>query len=263
MKLEEYFARLPMFGYYNSKRKGEVEKANPYHDEGGRFTSADKAVAPKGKRRKWRGRGAVDKSRQEYERAFAKTRSLPDGIGSGVMHYSIMGFSKINASLRKSSGKKIIRDTERMDLCFAKGGTVTKSDIVVFRGAPMRASTLNAMLGKGTVEFDRYGNLEVSKPSRKGFVDHGFVSTSLDVERGKMFSLSLAFPMAAKGGVRPVAVLFQITVKKGSRIITGTYKGKKEKEVILNRGTKFRVVSVENPNPYGREIVVQLEAVSP
>lgn len=40
----------------------EIEKANPYHDAGGKFTSADKAVAPKGKKPKLKAVGGKEKT---------------------------------------------------------------------------------------------------------------------------------------------------------------------------------------------------------
>jgi len=273
MKLEDYFSRLPLFGYYNAMKKESLEKANPYHDERGRFTSANNAVGRRGgKGKKPKLKRASSKTKpvgDVFKRALKQVESLSYDDAIGIRDYSVMGFREINASLRKSGGKKIIRKTERMDRSFVLGSTTLDQDVVVYRGAPLSVPAINRMLGERTVVVGKYGDIEAGKPKRTNFTDHGFASTTIDEERARRHS-SGPTGGAAQGGKKPVNVLFKITVKKGSRVLAGTFRSGQEKELVLNRGTKYKVVSVsgggvmnDDGNRSFSTIVIEVEAVSP
>lgn len=249
-----------------------ISKKNPYHDESGRFTSAGRAVAPKGKKPKLKRDGSKTKSAGGvFKRALKQVESLSYDNAIGIRDYSVMGFREINASLRKSNGKKIIRKTERMDRSFALGSITLDQDVVVYRGAPLSVPAINRMLGEKTLVVGKYGDIQAGKPKRTNFTDHGFASTTIDEERARRHS-SEPTGGAARGGKNPINVLFKITVKKGSRVLAGTFRGGQEKELVLNRGTKYKVVSVStggflvlsaNKNRSYGTFLVEVEAVSP
>jgi hypothetical protein len=138
----------------------------------------------------------------------------------GLESYKGHGYKKINGTLRNAKGdlSKINNDAgarayiEQIDKVFADSPGLAH-DIKVYRG------------------FGHDG-LPAQNMTGAEFVDHGFISTSVNKSTTSGFSSD--------------NILLEITVPKGMKGIaldtpSGSYNG--EGEVLLNRGTKFRVIS--------------------
>jgi hypothetical protein len=119
------------------------------------------------------------------------------------------GYQQINQGLRKGDGN--CSSCGKLDSAISKS-EVTK-DVQVFRGASLPESVL------------------ASLKSGAEFTDKGYVSTSLDHNTASKFAAGSA--------------VFSIHVPKGLKgIFASHYTENDEKELLLPRGSKFRVDSV-------------------
>lgn len=132
----------------------------------------------------------------------------------GIKTYTGSGYGSMNEGLRKGlmdMGTASLVD--KMDAAF-KDAEPTPFDMVVHRGV----SSHDSMFGG------------VGSHIGGVFIDHGFVSTSTRDETASSFGGSGAF--------------IQIIVPKGTRVVNtnGISSHTSEKEIILNRGSKFEIV---------------------
>lgn len=150
-------------------------------------------------------------------------------VGEALNYYTEIGYREINqflrgggrvparlapasaSSMRAHGLGQIVR---HLDEAFRAASVATPADAVLYRGTHMTPE-LSRMLQPGAV-----------------FKDHGFVSTSTDVVKAHEF--------AVLGRDTGPASVLRITAPKGTRAMMGDYV---EHELILNRGTSFRVHS--------------------
>jgi HK97 family phage portal protein len=147
--------------------------------------------------------------------------------------YSSDGYTKINAALRTGSstsgfnntGKQISMEIAALDV--ATRSELREKPIPVYRGfkdvAALKA--LDAM-GVGST-----------------FTDRGFVSTTTNVKTAIAFTQFS--DIDATGGNTPARVLMRISTRQGLPISEEYARQSDEKEVLLPRGGRFRIVSKE------------------
>ena len=179
-----------------------------------------------------------------------------EGFVEGIKSYTGMGFRSINSTLRKD--KPITEKTESgrhimaMDKVFEKNKL--NRDIVVRRGVGENSFNIFAdMLG---LKFNDTNDLRkqvrdmIDKKKKTGesiiISDKAYLSTSLPNSGAK-------FPAGGMVGNRP-GVEFVILVRKGTKAINVSHLSgfKNEKELLLNRGTRLRVIDAkmdENNKP--------------
>ena len=178
--------------------------------------------------------------------------NLPLNAREGIISYTASGYSWINSFLRgnqdhaydslqqylgrNESGEfdedsdllqsymddRIHDDTKNLDKAFTGSGAVLQEDILTYRGITEDSGILEEVLegGVGTI-----------------IEDSGFVSTSIDSDVGHKFGAG--------------EIVFKILARKGTRAIfpvAGNLGVQEEKELILNRGTKMRIISIDKKN---------------
>lgn len=144
---------------------------------------------------------------------------------NGLDEYVNEGYSNCNEALRSKAPLEAWakRDIERVDGAFVHHGENLSSDETVWRG--------------GRDLFDGKPDSEIVGME---FTDKAYCSTSRDVKAASAFA-------QGKGSTGKSKVLYEIRVPKGSRVIDvqkhfKTDLAKEEKEVLLRRGSRFRVV---------------------
>jgi len=152
------------------------------------------------------------------DQADSEGGELTRGDRSAVNDYTNFGFKNVNELLRngdiKSFGnkEKAIQEaktlTQKLDKAFDRAPTLT-GKTEVFRGVD-KAAVANWKVGQTVT-------------------DKGFVSTS--TRQGSAF-------------FQDKSAVIKITIPKGTKAIQPRTGNRREKELILNRGTKFRVKSV-------------------
>jgi len=129
-QLNAYFAlaksALKIERTINIRRSETVEKANPYHDERGRFTSANAAVGGAGMRsggkklflrrgqKSRRSKTTSEENRQLLQRQAdgTKTRAEAQGVETGV--YAINAARRGTKMDAAQAGKKMLKDYDKM-----------------------------------------------------------------------------------------------------------------------------------------------------
>jgi hypothetical protein len=136
-------------------------------------------------------------------------------------------YERINGELREGEGeswREGLYAGTITDLTNAVrgAGEKLKEDIVTWRGIG----------GMGVSSFPSVG---------KEFIDQGFVSLSTSKR------VAVGFTTGLEGIERDDKTLLKITVEKGSRVVQtpGGAHGQVEKELLLNRGTRFKVTGVK------------------
>lgn len=147
---------------------------------------------------------------------FDEARDRSSVVNS-VAGYGAEGYKRINSGLRTESMDQVTQQSvKNIDMAFKKA-TATTVDIVLHRGTG--GSNKAAKTFKGMKPGD-------------SFSDKGFVSTSTSPFEAHAFGKT------------------QITIKvpKGSKVLpVGSITGERfEKEVLLPRGSKFKVIEVES-----------------
>jgi SPP1 gp7 family putative phage head morphogenesis protein len=143
--------------------------------------------------------------------------------------YTGTAYERINGGLRRGGelSENVTEHIKNMDAVFAEAET--SDSIVSYRGV----LGSNLMFGDAWGEFDLAG-LE--------WVDNGFSSTTA-IER-----IAVGFTSNAPNN----AALFRIITPPNSKMI---YLGDQEHELLLNRGTKFRVVRDNGKNGAGTRML--------
>jgi hypothetical protein len=162
-----------------------------------------------------------------------------NSIKSGISNYTGSGYGSINQSLRKGLVSSSTASTvKKLDDAF-KEVPPTKQDLVVYRGV----SSHDIMFG---TTGSHIGGV---------FLDGGFVSTTANTSTATSFGGSGAF--------------IRIIIPKGSKVVktAGISSHASEKEIILNRGSMFEIVSdtMQAIDTYGhvdKRRVVTLKLVS-
>ncbi|TWU22448.1 ADP-ribosyltransferase exoenzyme [Novipirellula galeiformis] len=155
---------------------------------------------------------------REKAQAKPEAKPLTKQEADAVTAYSTRKFQEINGDLRSGKGTRNKATIQKLDSAIAKSKTTT--DQQLFRAAKIPA--IDEALKSGNIE-----GLE--------FSDHAYTSTSKDKSRADNF---------ARDGAR----MFKVNVPKGSSAIdVGDHAGglKGEQEVLLPRGSKFRVKGVQ------------------
>lgn len=164
-----------------------------------------------------------------------------------VYEYSSGRYDSINYALRGTEYHHFVRDyperqahTDALDGLMAKAPPLTE-DLVLVRGIKLPTSVLGVdPADPRLTALIQMGNLKVGQ----SFVDKGFVSGS-----------SLKKPSSDFDG----AIRLEIVVPKGSKALPlhlmGVEFGPQEREWLLPRGKKFRVVGVRHNEfmPYRKE----------
>lgn len=190
-------------------------------------------------------RGIFDSARQRINEAstsseedvFSKSSSrkstLPYHLEKVLDFYTDRGFLQINDFLRSIRDEKDLTGAEKfsrevtrvkvenMDSVFGQTSASSDKDIYLYRGMTLPQR-------EGEFSESWLSKLQVGVE----FTDKGFVSTS----HSKGITGSFATSRLS------LRVIFTIKVPAGVRVMAGLGQ---EKELILNRGTKFRVLNVK------------------
>lgn len=181
---------------------------NPNHDAGGRFASG----------------GGVSLSRSDVAGLTPQVSKIPGALRALASHAMTLWvdgenreYKQVNDALREKSShttpavQSIING---MDALFKHASHSLKQDTALFRGLREAPS------------FE----------AGKVYQDNGFQSTSANKYIANAFTPD-------KGG----GAVLSLTVPKGTKVLAPSGKeGNLESEVLLNRGTRFRVVKIED-----------------
>jgi len=263
-----------------------IKKYNPHHGSNGRFSSADGATmfsipknphlaaklkakeqqrtsAPAGKKKepakqekstpKTRTK-TIDRSNyrqskgntedQTYatehaNKTYGKTATKIEK--DAITTYTGIAYAEINSTLRKkeSLDKKsaVGKAAKHLENVISK--TQIQEDIVVYRGVK-------------TGVFGVANKKEFGKLVGKTVQDHGFMSTTIDKGKGNMFA------------DRKNGAVMEIAVPKGAHGIfaNGHSSFQSECELILQKGSKIKIISVENLNSKIKPVKIIAEYVS-
>jgi hypothetical protein len=223
-----------------------------------------------GMREGWSTRNNRDELIAQYTRNGERlAKSLNSDENAAMFWYSSDGFSHINAHLHEKNGtyidegkvrrytkKKITAAIKSMDSTFAKNRL--EDPVVVYRGMNLHnypeSVQDNAM--KGDSYLDKYKN-HVEKEYTEGSVHTfpSYLSTSADPAKARSFAQS--------------NVIMEIKTK--SAVALGFISSwESEREMLVERNKKFKVVSVKHDVPYdnarnpGNEkgfTIIQLEEI--
>lgn len=216
-----------------------ILKANPYHDEKGRFSSNDKAkfVSVGGIFDKQRANAKVraegDKDKPDFQnrlndQEFAtshmeKLDNLPDSQRKALHTYTDSYYEDINAHLRKGENISDSLKTTISDMDAAMSKASLGRDVIAYRG-------VKGGYSDRLKELHKEGKLIGST-----LEDKGFSSVTVDTEVAKDWSssvnLELKIPKTAKG--------FFVGHEKGKLRYYTKYD--REKEIIMNRGSKIKI----------------------
>jgi hypothetical protein len=178
----------------------------------------------------------------------------------GIVSYTEQSHDGINTRLRNLRGRRGPSTSldkaenevvKMMDKAFDKASVQLTEPVKVHRGTLLDSYDL-------MVDESDLPNA-VSKMFREGaeFVDYGFGSTSIDRGIADRFTnpqhMTDAEDIEDRG--RMVSIRMEITLPKGTRVLAGR---PEEKELILPRGTKYRVIKSSNT---GDEFTVHLEVI--
>lgn len=215
---------------------------------------------------------AENPNKEELNKAYTQNgerlaKSLNDEENAAMFWYSSDGFSHINAYLherngtaieqeqvRKYSKKKIIATIKAMDTTFAKNKL--KEPVVVYRGLNLHnyPEEVHDSAVSGNSYLDNYKN-HIEKEYTEGSIHTfpAYLSTSADPSKARSFAQS--------------NVIMEIKTKNA--VALGFISSwESEKEMLVQRGRKFKVASVKHDVPYdsprnpGKEkgfTVIQLE----
>ena len=215
----------------------KILKANPYHDEKGRFSSHDKAkfVSTGGvfdkQRANAKARAGGDKSDfqdRKDDNEFAdehmkKLDALPDSQRESLRTYTESYFEEINNHLRRGEEISDSLKTTISDMDAAMSKATLGRDIIAYRG-------VTGGYSDSLKELHKEGKLIGST-----LEDKGFSSVTVDTEVAKDWSssvnLELKIPKTAKG--------FFVGHEKGKLRYYTKYD--REKEIIMNRGSKIKI----------------------
>lgn len=174
-----------------------------------------------------------------------------------LQEYTQSGYAELNESLRKNAGLpsfSVATFAKQMDAAFKNSSVKLTKPITLMRGMVLGPSSF----GMREVETKPSQVVDaIMQKFAKGtkFTDHGWVSTSFDPE------VAYNFNDGVSG--RLIGVTMRIRVPAGQRVVAGNYK---EDELILKRGTKFKVVSITGNAPateYGSHMInIELEVVT-
>ena len=172
-----------------------------------------------------------------------------EGFTEAVKSYTGMGFMAINSKLRRNSPitdeTEAGRNIQALDKAFAK--SKLNRDLVVRRGVGNRSFSIFAgMLGlkyEGTNKLRQQVSEMIEKKNKTGedivISDKAYMSTSYPDSEAAFKAGGLSGNMAG--------VEFVILVRKGTKALSLTTNSefKKEKELLLDRGTKLRVIDAK------------------
>lgn len=174
-------------------------------------------------------------SGEEAYRSMPEMEVSSDSERRSVHHYLLGGYEPINDGLRDSEGQRVDSHARNLESVIERSGPVP-TDLRVHRNV-VRATQMFGPVG------DRVG---------EAFTDHGFTSTTT--------SDTQAEHSISGGGDRAVLHIF---VPKGTAAMKiedpGTHFGVSEREILLQRGTRYRIHS-DIVRPDGvREIEMSVE----
>lgn len=225
-----------------------IKKFNPYHDEAGRFSSADGAGTGDGSYRLI----SMDSVRSNPELFQIAVNSVGDAITpphsltlaqqNALMNYADRGFyERINRPLRHGVGVTEMHDAINPYTNSAMvAGTMSTQEVVDSLDSAIAANTLpeNLTLFRGLNNWPKaFGVDSEDKLVGLTFQDKGFVSTT--IEKAK----AVEFGSFVKDKFDTVV---QIQAPKGMHAVAMVPNFTDEEEVILPRGSQFKVTSVEH-----------------
>ena len=165
---------------------------------------------------------------------------LKDAISDYVVQYpKEVGHTIMNGTLREQQGYDNVTPEYRDDI----NSRITQMDKLV---------ELSPALTENTTTFRGIGSGFAQELREKGigakYTDNGFTSVSLDKD------VAGGFPSLPSGNIMEIVLPTGIKAINPSRFFTsgriGDTELKREKELILGRGTNFEVLSIED-SPYG------------
>lgn len=169
--------------------------------------------------------------------------------GDELRHYCKDGYLFINEALRGSPEKFYSDVTKtkarRIDNAFKHFGVASKEPGVVYRGTMFTARDLGLEQGESLVTRRRF--IRARFPVGATVMDRGYVSTSTERDIADHFR-----------GDGEVGVLMHITIPKGVKVLAGSHN---ESEVLLPRGSRFKITHVEEPLGSDVPLHVHMELV--
>jgi hypothetical protein len=226
-----------------------LSKFNPNHDEKGRFSSGSSmgggTPVPAGL-------ASFGDESAVFSGSAAIQKSLSAEEKESVADYTARGYVEINGRLRSVKATEDLSDAQKfsrsvldekialLDTVFEKSAVTCKRDMYLHRGTTL------------LVKKKEFSESWVSKLKTGDVIeDKAFVSTSAEKGTAQTFSTSGS----------SLGVIFTIKVPKGTKVMAGL---DSEEELILNRGSKTRVVSVtqiqrdSTDNRYNVEVELEL-----
>lgn len=226
-----------------------VKKYNPYHDDKGEFSSADGHGT--GKDQSFR---LVDMSavRNDPDQFQADANNVGDAITpwdklseqetNAITEYALRGyFDHINEPLREGkTPEELVRPINPYTNSARIAGMNTTKDVIDAMDSAIAKNSLpeNLTLFRGINNWPKaLGTDDESKLVGLTFQDKGFVSTSVEQSRAVEFGSFLK---------DKYNTVIQIEAPKGQHAVAVTPNFPFEEEVILPRGSQFKITSVEH-----------------
>lgn len=222
-------------------------KGNPYRDtKTGQYTDApfSKTMVEKGSNRK-----SIDEAKTELKSSKTsdskKEKTITDEQLDAIDNYSVEGNLYINSSLRENKGLDNVDE-------------YTVSDVKNIDAAMIDNAPNQEYVYRGT--YAKLSELKVGS----SFIDYGFTSTSKDPNIAVLYSdpygsqASEDDNFGQKGYASYVFKIKSSSIKKGIDIEKrGTLSNKEEREFLLPRGSKYKVVSIKDNIRAGKLATVE------
>lgn len=225
-----------------------IKKFNPYHDEVGRFSSADGAGTGDGSYRVLN-MDAVRSNPGLFQHAVnsvGDTITPPESLTqiqqNALMNYAHRGFyERINRPLRKGAPLTEMNDPVNPYTNSAHVvGMMSAQDVVQALDSAIAEHTLpeNTTLFRGLNNWPKaFGVDSEDKLVGMTFHDKGFVSTTIEESKAVEFGSFVK---------DPYDTVVQIQAPKGTHAVAMVPNFTDEEEVILARDSQFKITSVEH-----------------
>jgi len=189
----------------------------------------------------------IDKIKElgSHEKQWRKSLTTAETLS--LQEYSKAGYARINTGLRKSLKlpSNIAARVKSIDEALSKSALPVPID--VYRGMVFEPGRLNSLIGK------------VKGGAVITFKDKGFISTSRSLSQAGSFGKRPGMEFGTQ------AAIFRIKLKKGQNAAPIEYISSRslEREVLLPRGNKFKIIKVEKDKMIGRrkfDAIITVEA---
>lgn len=191
---------------------------------------------------------------------------IPGHRGGSAPKNSLIGTTSELSSLSKYSGEVATKINHNLRFGTKQskdmGNIVNSLDSLFEKNPPLSEGTQAYRLTKFTMlDPKSKKSFETLSQLSKGdeFLDKGFVSTTLSKGVIEKFKRGGRFYNTGSAGRN---IIFTITIPKGNKAIQTDQvsRNKSEKELLLPRDQKFKVVS-NKPSSNGKDILIKIEAL--